>query len=98
MILPHPIVIWAVLTSAVTLLSPSRASAQEPTWSDTVETIAISPDGRLLASGGTSTIVAVWDVQTGLVARELTGHPRRFGRSASATTASYSPVAAVTAW
>ena len=50
MILPHTIVIWAVLTSAVTLLSPSRASAQEPTWSDTVETIAISPDGRLLAT------------------------------------------------
>lgn len=76
MIHPHTIVVWAALTSTLVLLSASRTNAQEPTWSDTVEAIAISPDGQLLASGGASTVVAIWDVQTGLLARELTGHSK----------------------
>ena len=36
--------------------------------------VAISPDGKTLASGGTDKVVRLWDLATGKVRRELTGH------------------------
>jgi serine/threonine protein kinase len=36
--------------------------------------LAISPDGKLLASGGIDKIVRLWDLEGGQVRRELTGH------------------------
>lgn len=39
-----------------------------------VECLAFSPDGRLLASGGSQLSVKLWDANTGGAAGELTGH------------------------
>ncbi|MDT3444767.1 serine/threonine-protein kinase [Pseudofrankia sp. BMG5.37] len=39
-----------------------------------VETVALSRDGRLLASGGVDQAVLVWDVPSGRLLRRLTGH------------------------
>jgi hypothetical protein len=36
--------------------------------------LAISPDGKTLASGGLDKIVRLWDLETGQVRHELTGH------------------------
>lgn len=63
-----------LIASLAVLALSSQADAQVPTWSDTLESIAISPDGKLLASGGASTVVAVWDINTGSVVRELLGN------------------------
>jgi len=38
-----------------------------------IETIAFSPDGRLLASGGASTNISLWDVSSGKVVSSFTG-------------------------
>ena len=42
-------------------------------WS-AVQACAISPDGRLVASGSSDQTVVVWDVASGLALRVLTGH------------------------
>jgi WD40 repeat protein len=42
--------------------------------------VAISPDGKTLASGGTDKVVRLWDLATGKVRRELTGHRRNRSR------------------
>ena len=39
-----------------------------------VEALAFSPDGRLLASGGASEAIKLWEVATGREAKSLTGH------------------------
>src|SRR5262249_7551744 len=36
--------------------------------------VAISPDGKTLASAGTDKVVRLWDLATGKIRRELTGH------------------------
>jgi hypothetical protein len=40
----------------------------------TVWSVAVSPDGRRLVSGGDDGVVRVWDAETGRSLRELTGH------------------------
>lgn len=44
---------------------------------DAVRAIAISPDGRLLASGSYDQTIKVWDLRTGKVLHTLTGHASR---------------------
>ncbi len=39
--------------------------------------VAFSPDGRLLASGGEDTTVKLWDPETGQAGRTLAGHTGR---------------------
>lgn len=41
-----------------------------------VLTVAFSPDGKLLASGGNDTTVRLWDVATGQSLAKLTGHTK----------------------
>lgn len=50
------------------------ADAQSGSVSDTLQTIAISPDGKLLASGSSNKTVSVWDFETGALLHTLKGH------------------------
>jgi WD40 repeat protein len=45
-----------------------------PGHDGSVQTIAFSPDGRSLASGGVDQVVRVWDVETGQEVRIFRGH------------------------
>ncbi len=64
---------------AVCLFAPF-ISAQQPelyvrtNHADVIRTVAVSPDGKLAASGGADRTVRLWDVQTGMVMRTLSGH------------------------
>ena len=42
--------------------------------SSDVNSIAFSPDGKFIASGGRDSRIEIWDVATGLSLRELRGH------------------------
>jgi len=39
-----------------------------------VHSLAVSPDGAMLASGNAAGVVSVWDVTAGELRRTLTGH------------------------
>ncbi|MBW4467264.1 MAG: NACHT domain-containing protein [Pegethrix bostrychoides GSE-TBD4-15B] len=41
-----------------------------------VQSIAFSPDGKLLVSGSTDQTIRLWDVQTGSLLKTLTGHSK----------------------
>src|SRR5262249_54546260 len=43
----------------------------------TVQSVACSPDGKLLASGGWDTVIRLWDPETGRELRQITGLTRR---------------------
>ena len=51
-----------------------KAAAETPGHSDAVLTLALSDDGRYLASAGKDRRVGVWDVETGEWVRGFTGH------------------------
>lgn len=44
---------------------------------DSIYSVAVSPDGRLAISGGGDSIVRLWDLGTGSEARKLTDHTER---------------------
>src|SRR5262249_32591237 len=41
---------------------------------DEVRCVAVSPDGKLIASGGNDHVIRLWDASTGQEVRVLTGH------------------------
>jgi serine/threonine-protein kinase len=41
-----------------------------------VQSVSFSPDGKLLASGGTDKTVKIWDVATGKIIRSMRGHAK----------------------
>src|SRR5262249_2369931 len=66
-----------VLLALLTVTGPAQDIEPRATLrghSDTVWTVAISPDGKLLASGSKDKTVKVWDVKTQKVLLTLTGH------------------------
>ena len=44
---------------------------------DFVNSVAFSPDGKTLASGGSDGTIKLWDVSTGLIKHTFTGHTER---------------------
>ncbi len=65
---------------AVCLLASIVTAQQQPelyvrtNHSDVIRTVAMSPDGKLAASGSSDGTVRLWDVQNGNVVRTLSGH------------------------
>jgi WD40 repeat protein len=53
---------------------PGRKCAPCSGHTDSVLSVAFSPDGRLLASGSGDNTVKLWDVATGQEVRTLRGH------------------------
>jgi WD40 repeat protein len=41
-----------------------------------IRAVAVSPDGRLIATGGNDNFVRVWSAADGTLVKELAGHPR----------------------
>lgn len=66
---------------ALSLLSTNLTPAQQQpelyvrtNHADVIRSVAISPDGKLAASGSGDATVRLWDVATGMVVRTLSGH------------------------
>ena len=46
-----------------------------------VQSLAVSPDGKLLASGGTDGIISLWQAETGELVRRLEGHSEQISEA-----------------
>lgn len=65
---------------------PSRSGPILPIGhSKGVDAVAVSPDGKLVASGGVDSTIVLWEVRTGKALRTLTGH------SSGVTSVAFSP-------
>src|ERR1700676_5387073 len=74
------IAVMAAAASCGLEAGPAAAAQQKPELAiqtghaSPINAVACSPDGRLIASGGTDNTVKVWDQQSGLELRSLQGH------------------------
>ena len=57
-------------------LSTGRLVRVFTDWSDRIECVAYSPDGKTMASSGLGNELTLWDVSTGLPIRTFSGHTR----------------------
>src|SRR5256885_14687510 len=70
---------FLVITSLLLFVAP-LCLAQRPELiaqtghTDSIYSVAYSPDGRLLASGGVDSTIKLWDAATGAELRALRGH------------------------
>ncbi len=83
----HKLKVLAVDFSSLGILASASADGTIVIWTEetmqqqltghigAVTTIAFSPDGQLLASGGEDRQIRLWDVKTGTCLRVLAGHP-----------------------
>ena len=60
-----------------------RLPGQLQTWETpaNVQSLAVSPDGKLLASGDTNGTISLWQAETGELVRRLEGHSERISES-----------------
>jgi len=63
-------VFWEIATASV------RAVVELGEESDLIHLIAISPDGKLLASGHQDGIIRLWDAHSGQLRASINGHPK----------------------
>jgi WD40 repeat protein len=72
------IILWFCFGSHASAVVVHQAQAAAPTFQiahpDIVNSVAISRDGRTVASGCADKLIRLWDVETGKLIRELSGH------------------------
>ena len=69
--------------------STSQAVFTFQQHTDIVRDIAISPDGRWIASGGVGGSLKIWEMDTGKIVKELPQHPA--GSNHQVTCVEYNP-------
>lgn len=57
----------------------TRLVVQQGHTEGSVETLAVSPDGKFILSGGSDTTAVLWDVATGRELRRFAGHKAKLG-------------------
>jgi WD40 repeat protein len=61
-------------SATIRLIAATLIGHRGSLYGGSVNSVAFSPDGRLLASGSNDTTIKLWDVATGREVRTLTGH------------------------
>src|SRR5262245_49892291 len=71
---------WKMTGAILVCLLSTRALAQKPELvvqtghTTSINTVVLSPDGKLLASGSSDASVKLWEVSTGRELRTMLGH------------------------